>query len=101
MTQESPSVLALNGGSSSIKFVLCQTGDPPKQGLHGKVDLIGLSSTTFVFNDPAHKQQGNQSLGDSDRRSAARFLFDCVDMHVGLASIMAVGHRVVSGGVNY
>ena len=45
MTQESPSVLALNGGSSSTKFVLCQTGDPPKQGLHGKVDLIGLIRT--------------------------------------------------------
>ena len=53
MTQEKPSVLALNGGSSSIKFALYQMGDPPKRGLHGKVDRIGLRGTNFEFNDPA------------------------------------------------
>ena len=96
MTQVAPSVLTLNGGSSSIKFALYQTGDPPSQGLHGKVDRIGSSGTTFVFNDPAGKQQGNQSLGGSDHRSAAMFLLDWLEKRVGLASIAAVGHRVVN-----
>jgi len=32
VTQDKPSVLALNGGSSSIKFALYQMGDPPKRG---------------------------------------------------------------------
>ena len=101
MTQVAPSVLTLNGGSSSIKFALYQTGDPPSQGLHGKVDRIGSSGTTFVFNDPAGKQQGNQSLGGSDHRSAAMFLFDWLEKQVGLVSIAAIGHRVVNGGGNY
>ena len=96
-----PAVLVLNGGSSSIKFALYQTGDPPKQGLHGKVDRIGLSGTTFTFDDPAEKQHGDQRLDQSDRRSAAMFLFDWLESRVGLASIAAIGHRVVNGGSNY
>ena len=101
MIQVAPSVLTLNGGSSSIKFALYQTGDPPKRRLHGKVDRIGLSGTTFAFNEPARKQQDNQSLDGSDRRSAAKFLLDWLDKRVGLVSIAAIGHRVVNGGPNY
>lgn len=101
MTQEKLSVLALNGGSSSIKFALYQMGDPPKRGLHGKVDRIGLSGTNFAFNDPARNQQENRGIGDFDQRSAANFLFDWLDKEISLASIAAVGHRVVNGGANY
>lgn len=101
MTQEKPSVLALNGGSSSIKFALYQMGDPPKRGLHGKVDRIGLRETHFAFNDPARNQQDSRGIGDFDHRSAAHFLFDWLDEQIGLASITAVGHRVVTGGANY
>ena len=101
MTLEGPSVLTLNGGSSSIKFALYQMGEPPSQGLHGKVDRIGSSGTKFDFSDPAGKQIGDQSLDQSDRRSAAMFLLDWLEKRVGLASIAAVGHRVVNGGANY
>ena len=76
-------------------------GEPPKRGLHGKVDRIGSSGTTFVFSDPAGKQLGDQSLGQFDRRSAAMFLLDWLEKRVGLASIAAIGHRVVNGGPNY
>ena len=101
MTLKGPSVLTLNGGSSSIKFALYQMGEPPKRALHGKVDRIGSSGTTFVFSDPAGKQMSDQNLDQSDRRSAAIFLFDWLESRVGLASIAAIGHRVVNGGPNY
>ena len=101
MTEVVPSVLTLNGGSSSIKFALYQAGDEPKRGLNGKIDRIGLSGTIFVFSDPARKQQGNQTLGGCDHRSAAMFLFDWLDKRVGLASLTGAGHRVVNGGSNY
>ena len=101
MTLVAPSILTLNGGLSSIKFALYQLGEPPKRGLHGKVDRIGLSGTTFVFNDPARKQQGNKILGDADHRSAAMLLIDWLDKRVRLASIRAAGHRVVNGGRDY
>ena len=63
VTTEKPSVLALNGGSSSIKFALYQMGDPPKRGLDGKVDRIGMRGTTFAFNDTVRNQQDSREIG--------------------------------------
>ena len=40
------SVLAINGGSSSIRFALYEEGEPLRRRLDGKVDRIGLSSTS-------------------------------------------------------
>jgi len=101
VTPEKLSVLALNGGSSSIKFALYQMGDSPQRGLHGKVDRIGLRGTNFAFNDPVRNQQDSRGIGNFDHRAAANFLFDWLDKQIGLASITAVGHRVVNGGANY
>ena len=101
MTLEKSSVLTMNGGSSSIKFALYQMGDPPQRGLHGKVDRIGLRGTNFEFSDPVRNQQDSRVIGDFDQQAAANFLFDWLDQQIGLASIKAVGHRVVNGGANY
>jgi acetate kinase len=101
VTQDKPSVLALNGGSSSLKFALYRRGDPPKRGLHGKIDRIGLRGTSFAFNDPAGNRHDNRVIGDFDHRAAANFLFDWLDDRIGLASIAAVGHRIVNGGANF
>ena len=100
MTLEKSSVLTMNGGSSSIKFALYQMGDPPQRGLHGKVDRIGLRGTHFEFSDPVRNQQDSRVIGDFDQQAAANFLFDWLDKQIGLASIKAVGHRVVNGGAN-
>jgi acetate kinase len=101
VTQKKPYVLAMNGGSSSIKFALYRMGDPPKRRLHGKVDRIGLRGTTLTFDDPVHNRQDSRGIGDFDHRSAATFLIDWLDKQIGLASIGAVGHRVVNGGPHY
>ena len=47
MKQPKPSVLAINGGSSSIKFALYTMGDAPQRRLQGKVERIGLRGTTL------------------------------------------------------
>ena len=96
-----PSVLALNGGSSSIKFAVYQTGDLPKRGLHGKLDRIGARGTHLSVTDPGRDQQDDRALGDLDHSGAIQFLFDWLDAQIGLASIEAVGHRIVNGGAKY
>ena len=101
MKQEKPYVLAMNGGSSSIKFTLYRMGDSPKRRLHGKVDRIGLRGTTLTFDDLERNQHDSRILGDFDHRSAANFLIDWLDKQIGLTSIEAVGHRVVNGGAHY
>ena len=92
-----PSVLTINGGSSSIKFALYQTGEPLKRGLYGKVDRIGLSGTNLTFNDPTGKGQGSLSLAAADHKSAANSMIDWLEKQNGFASVKAVGHRVVHG----
>jgi len=101
LTPELSSVLALNGGSSSIKFALYQMGESPQRGLHGKVDRIGLPGTNLSYGDPVRGQQDSRDIGDVDHRAAAQFLFDWLDQQIGLASITGVGHRIVNGGANY
>src|ERR1700690_1112637 len=91
------SILAINGGSSSIKFALYQNGEPLNRGLYGKVDRIGLSGTNLTFNDPAGKGQGSLSLAAADHKSAANFLIDRLEKQNGFESIRAGGHRVVHG----
>jgi len=92
-----PSVLAINGGSSSIKFALYQTGEPLKRSRYGKVDRIGLSGTNLAFHDLDGKPQPSRNLAAADHKSAAGFLIDWLESQTAFASILAVGHRVVHG----
>ena len=97
MKPGNPRILTINGGSSSIKFALYQTGEPMARRLYGKVDRIGLSGTNLTFKDPTGDQQDNHSIAASDHRSAAHFLIDWLEERDGFASVGAVGHRVVHG----
>src|ERR1035441_2806739 len=97
MKPANPRILTINGGSSSIKFALYLTGEPLKQGLHGKVDRIGLSGTNLTFNDPTKKLQESRKLAAADHKSAANFLIDWLEEQKSFELIRAVGHRVVHG----
>ena len=101
MNREQTYVLAMNGGSSSIKFTLYRMGDSPARRLHGKLERIGLRGATLTFDDLERNQHDSRIIGDFDHRSAANFLIDWLDKQIGLASITAVGHRVVNGGAHY
>ena len=101
MKQKKRHVLVMNGGSSSIKFAVYRVSDPPQRRLHGKVDRIGLRGTTLTFDDLDRNREDGRGIGDFDHRSAANFLIDWLDEQISLASIAAVGHRVVNGGAHY
>lgn len=97
MKPVSTSILTINGGSSSIKFALYPIGGPLVHTLAGKIDRIGLSGTNLTFSDTLKGQQNSQGVEAEDHLSAANFLIDWLDQHVGLTHVMAVGHRVVHG----
>ncbi len=96
-TTVQPGVLTINGGSSSIKFVLYRAGNPPERRLNGKVDRIGLSGTNLTFHDLDGKPQTSHSIVASDHKSAAKLLMDWLEGQNGFGSVRAVGHRVVHG----
>ncbi len=70
-----PLVLTINGGPSSIRFAVYRADGPLARSPYGKVDRIGLSG-----GEPA-----------------AAFPCERIGEKVGLASLRAVGHRVVRG----
>ncbi|MBI5902572.1 MAG: acetate/propionate family kinase [Deltaproteobacteria bacterium] len=92
-----PGVLAINGGSSSIKFALFETDGEPRRRLYGKIDRIGLGGASLVFNDAASGRQGGLGIEAPDHRSAADFLIGWIEGEAVLDSVKAVGHRVVHG----
>ncbi len=69
MKTANPCILTINGGSSSIRFALYQTGDPLKRGFSGKVDRIGLPGTILTFHDPVQSLPESRSIEASDHRS--------------------------------
>ena len=91
------SILTINGGSSSIKFAIYQTGEELKRGLYGKLDRIGLSGTNVTFRNSDGEQQTTHSLDCSDYKSAAQFLIGWLEDQDEFASVGSVGHRVVHG----
>jgi len=97
MKQADPSILTLNGGSSSIKFAEYQLGEPLNRSLHGTMDRIGMSGTNLTFQLPSTNHPDTRLLDASDHKSAATFLLDWLEEQDGFASVQAVGHRVVHG----
>ncbi|HSN42404.1 MAG TPA: acetate/propionate family kinase [Burkholderiales bacterium] len=97
MKPATPSILTINGGSSSIKFALYRVEEPLQRRLYGKVDRIGLGGTNLTFHGPDGKPQANLSLTVPDHKSAANFLIDWLEKQNGFESVLAVGHRVVHG----
>ncbi len=94
---EKPSILTINGGSSSIKFALYHVEAPLKRGLYGKVDRIGLSGTNLKFHDTDGKPRASRKLDAADHKSTANSLIDWLETQIDFKSVKGVGHRVVHG----
>ncbi|CAN5914299.1 acetate/propionate family kinase [soil metagenome] len=100
--QDTPVVLAMNVGSSSIRFSAYRTGPTPTRQWHGKVDRVGTLGTTLTFDDPVRNQREDaRGIGNLDHRAAADFLINWLEQRIGFGAISAVGHRLVNGGAKY
>ncbi|HZL78160.1 MAG TPA: acetate/propionate family kinase [Candidatus Limnocylindrales bacterium] len=97
MKPANPSILTINGGSSSIKFALYDVGKSLERGLHGTVDRIGLNGTNLTFHYVDGKPKASRKLAAADHKSAANSLIDWLEKQNDFASVKAVGHRVVHG----
>jgi len=91
------SVLAINGGSSSIKFAMYRIDGMLERILYGKVDRIGLKGTSLDFNNLIKNKKGNIRIEVSDHKSVANFLIDWLEKQIDFSLISGVGHRVVFG----
>jgi acetate kinase len=91
-------VLALNSGSSSLKFGLYHViSHTPKVVLSGEAEAIGDHSGRFWANDADGNSLVSESANFQTQRDAAARVRRFLSSHLD-AQPFAIGHRVVHGG---
>ena len=91
-------ILALNSGSSSLKFGLYQVGPARCELLlAGEAESIGASQGRFHAQDSRQQQVVSEIAGIPDQRAAIALIGKLLD-DSKLPAPDAIGHRVVHGG---
>lgn len=91
-------ILILNGGSSSLKFAVCDGACRGTWTLRGQFDRLSTPRASFVVRQ---NEESRSDIGALDHAAATGFLLDWLDERLGLAAVAAVGHRIVHGGSQY
>ena len=97
MKQRNPGILAINGGSSSIKFAVYENTAALPLRIYGEIVNIGQSGTHLSFNDDGSKPDRTLSLAHTDDAAAVDFLFNWLAKQPEFADVKLVGQRVVHG----
>jgi len=67
-------VLALNAGSSSLKFALFDDNSPPVRILSGTIDRIGSPKATFTLDHTALQQPERADIAAPNHVSGLNYL---------------------------
>ena len=104
LIRSSPSgacILTINGGSSSIKFALFETGDSLRRILAGGIERIGLPEAAFVVKGLNPADNFTRPVTAANHTAAVGVLMDWIEARIQRGELTAVGHRVVHGGAKY
>lgn len=93
-------LLAINGGSSSIKFALFEAADVPRRRLSGSIDRIGLDGGRLKASELRTNEKTDTPLAADNHAHAVEQLLAWLGSRLDLATLVAVGHRIVHGGPN-
>jgi acetate kinase len=95
-------ILALNAGSSSIKFALFEIAGAPRRIARGEIEGIG-TAPHFIARNAEGTVIGERRWPDAsvDHEALLGGLLEWVDAHLGGDTLVAVGHRVVHGGRDF
>jgi acetate kinase len=97
-TSRAGSVLAINGGSSTLKFALFQPGVTPVRELSGSIDRIGSPKGMLTWVREGSGTAERRTVEASDHRACVDPLMACVTDRLVQNPLVAIGHRVVHGG---
>jgi acetate kinase len=95
-------ILALNAGSSSVKFKVYEVQAPePVLLLRGMLDR-DAGDSEFIIKDAAGKPIQDVRLNASDTQAdLAAILLERIEPLLGGRKLCAVGHRIVHGGLDF
>ncbi|HEV2237186.1 MAG TPA: acetate/propionate family kinase [Ktedonobacterales bacterium] len=96
-------VLALNSGSSSLKFALyaVRVGADEQPVASGQLAPIGGEAGQLTLRDMAGGPSLDQRVPLPTHAAALRLLLETLSAHAASWSYYAVGHRVVHGGADF
>jgi len=96
-----PTILAINGGSSSIRFALYAMDNVSQSSicllLRGTINRMGLNGTKFIVNDPVGEIQYEQNIHKVDYEAVVDILLDWFEAQPWFKTVQAAGHRIVHG----
>ena len=101
MARPGARILTLNGGSSSIKVAVFESGDSLQRILTGGIERIGSSQATLNIAGTNGEDRTSRTLSAPDHAVAMSALMDEIVERVGSEGLMATGHRLVHGGPKY
>ncbi len=90
-------LLTINGGSSSIKFALYETGAALTQILSGSIENIGQPSVKLSFQTNNKKRKEITAIKTVGYNEAAIYLTNWLEKQDGFSAVKAIGHRIVHG----
>ncbi|HTR42874.1 MAG TPA: acetate/propionate family kinase [Pseudomonadales bacterium] len=93
-------ILTVNGGSSSIKFALFETGSLQRI-FSGRIEGIGLSDASFTLKGPNKADNFSEKTTVPDYAAAVNVLMSRIGERISHDKLAAVGHRIVHGGPKY
>ena len=91
-----PSVLTLNGGSSSIRFAIFEQASP-RPPLRGKMERIGGAHVAMTVDQGRGLAPARVKVEVKAPAAAVDSLFDWLESQPEFKGIAGVGHRVVHG----
>jgi len=94
-----PSILTLNGGSSSLRFALFSGAQTLERVLAGKFERIGLPNARLVFTD--NKKKEERAIEAPNHLACVGLLEELIEKNRGIPPLSGIGHRVVHGGMRY
>jgi acetate kinase len=93
-----PRILAINGGSSSIKFALFDAAGSLERVMAGAIERIGLPDASMRVKGADQADNFSRSIAAADHTAAVGVLMDWIEERGGRDALAAIGHRVVHGG---
>ena len=96
MSTPSPSILVLNGGSSSIRFAVMRADDGLARVCSGTLERIGHDDAHLAIDD-LQPAQARQAIAARDHGEAVHALVQWLRQRGEVDSLVAAGHRVVHG----
>ncbi len=95
-------ILALNAGSSSVKFALFELGGNGLSAtVRGEVEGLGAAPHAVATNADGASVLDRRWSEDPGHDALVGWLLDWVKAHLGADTLAAVGHRVVHGGQDF